>query len=108
MLTRDDILNVDDLPRKAVEVPEWGGTVYVRALTGGERDKLERMIASDSVNRASLAAMALCDTDGKRLFSEEDVKKLATKSGTALERIVSATLSFNALTAEGEEDAGNG
>ena len=41
MLSRNAILNADDLPRKEVFVSEWNGSVFVRALTGAERDKRE-------------------------------------------------------------------
>ena len=41
MLTREQILGSDDLKRQTVAVPEWGGDVFVRMLTGGERDAFE-------------------------------------------------------------------
>src|SRR3989304_4330704 len=44
LLTRDEILNANDLAREQVEVPEWGGAVLVRALTGRERDAYESSI----------------------------------------------------------------
>ena len=40
-LTKEQILNADDLKRKEVDVPEWGGTVLLRELTGRERDSFE-------------------------------------------------------------------
>ena len=43
-LTRNEILAVDDLQTQKVDVPEWGGSVYVRGLTGSERDALEASI----------------------------------------------------------------
>jgi hypothetical protein len=101
MLTRDAILGLDDLPREEVNIPEWGGSVYVRALTGAERDQLERMISKDSVSRAAIAALCVVDAKGERLFSAKDVDKLATKHGSALERIVSAALRFNTISADG-------
>jgi hypothetical protein len=106
MLSRDQILGMRDLPRKAVEVPEWKGQVYVRALTGGERDKMERMISEDSISRAALVALCVVDESGARLFREEDVEALAGKNGQALERIVSAALAFNLLTDESLAEAG--
>ena len=41
LLTRDLILKADDIQTREVEVPEWGGTVLIRALTGTERDAYE-------------------------------------------------------------------
>lgn len=33
MLTREQILQSDDLPRETVQVPEWGGEVQVTTQT---------------------------------------------------------------------------
>ena len=40
-LTRDLILGMDDLSRVRVDVPEWGGHLFVRSMTGMERDAFE-------------------------------------------------------------------
>ncbi len=108
MLTRDQIFAIDDLPREEVYIAEWEGSVYVRALTGGERDELERMLSKGSAGRAAIVALCTIDADGNRLFSKDDIEKLAGKNGSALEKIVSAALRFNALTdeafAEGKGD----
>ena len=40
-LSREDILKAEDLPTEEVPVPEWGGSVLVRGLTGRERDLFE-------------------------------------------------------------------
>jgi hypothetical protein len=98
---------MDDLPREEVFIPEWKGNVYVRALTGAERDQLERMIAKDNVSRAAIVALCVVNEAGERLFTDKDVQKLATKHGSALERIVNAALAFNALTDEAIEAGKN-
>jgi hypothetical protein len=41
LLSRDDILNADDLTIETIAVPEWGGEVNVKTLTGAEKDKWE-------------------------------------------------------------------
>ena len=42
MSLRDEILGYDDLAREPVLIPEWGNkTVYVRIMTGAERDWLD-------------------------------------------------------------------
>ena len=106
MLTRDMIFAADDLPRKEVPVPEWSGSVYVRALTGTERDQLERMIPN-GVSTAWLVSLTACDDKCDRLFSEADVEKLASKSSRALLRIANEALKFNALTNEATDDLKN-
>ena len=44
ILTRDQILQANDLVTETVEVPEWGGSVFVKSLTGVERDQFEAAI----------------------------------------------------------------
>lgn len=93
-LTADDILQADDLPREAVPVPEWGGRLWVRAMTGQERDEYEMALfqaqqAGTGLNmRARLVAMTAVNADGERLFTHEtQVEKLGRKSGVALDRV---------------------
>ena len=107
MLTRDAILGMDDLPREEVQIPEWKGSVFVRALTGSERDQLERMITKDTLSRAKIAALCVVSESGERMFTDKDVEALAGKHGGALEKIVNAALRFNALTDAAVTEAGN-
>lgn len=96
VLKRDDILAAADIVTELVAVPEWGGEVYVKGMTGAERDKFEGGIVemrgkSQSLNmanvRAKLASFTICDEKGKRLFSEKDIDALAQKSAAALQRV---------------------
>ncbi len=97
LLSKDAILGADDRRTVDVEVPEWGGTVRVRALSGAERDAYEIALAGvrpdgsrrpNLVNvRARLVAMACVDESGSRLFTDADVEALGAKSGTAMQRV---------------------
>lgn len=96
MLDKKTILEVDDVVKELVHVPEWGGEVYVRGMTGAERDSFESSIIQmrgrdANVNfrniRAKLASLTICDENGKRLFTDDDVNALAKKSAVALQRV---------------------
>ena len=96
LLTKEQILGASDIVKEKVKVPEWGGEVYVKGLTGAERDKFESSIIEmrgttqkfNMINvRAKLACFALCDETGKRLFTDEEVNELAKKSANALQRV---------------------
>ena len=125
LLKRDDILNALDIALEEVEVPEWGGSVFVKGLTGAERDKFEASLVIErgknrTVNmanfRAKLACLTICDEKGKRLFTEKDVAIMSEKSASALQRvfIVSQRLSninqedIEELTEELEADPFDG
>lgn len=106
-LRREQILGADDRPRERVEVPEWGGHVYVRAMSGAERDAWEVGLGAGSETqnlanvRARLAALCMVDEEGRRLFADEDAEQLGAKSAAALERVFRAASRLNAL-AKGE------
>ena len=111
ILGRDEILESEDLATETVAVPEWGGAVIVRALTGTERDAYESEIFSlrgqgggveyNLQNiRAKLSARTIVDTDGKRLFTDADIVKLGLKSAAALDRVFSAAQRLSRLTAQ--------
>jgi hypothetical protein len=94
-LNRDAILSADDLKRETVSVPEWGGTVCVRTMTGAERDQFEaemlRTRGTSAENklaniRARLCVLTICDDNGARLFNDGDVVALGAKSAAALDR----------------------
>jgi hypothetical protein len=112
-LTRDQILEVSDLKTAVVEVPEWGGTVTVRTMTGADRDAFEQtLVVTDAKGvqtrdvsnlRVKLVAMTMVDDAGNLLFSEADIAPLAKKSAVALERIFKAANILN-----GTDDASEG
>ena len=106
-LTRDAILSASDLPMEEVQVPEWGGSVFVRALTASEADaNLAAQLASGkrdlSTYHAETAAACICDADRVPLFTPADVAALGKKSAKALGRVVAVAQRLNGLTREDE------
>lgn len=110
LLSRDAILAANDIRTVDVAVPEWGGAVRLRTLTGAERDAFEtasvrtsgKHVHTNLVNlRARLVAACAVDEHGARLFSEADVKALGTKSSAALDRLFDAARKLSRI---GEDD----
>lgn len=113
LLTRDAILQAQDLPTEQVHVPEWGGDVLVRALTGAERDRFEQSIVEQRGKntrmnlqniRAKLVALTVVDEQGNRIFKDEDVKWLGNKSAAALDRIFEVAQRLSGLRDEDVEE----
>ena len=104
-LTKDAILSVQDLDTTAVEVPEWGGTVYVRTMTGAERDYFETAIMKRSNNgqfdisglRVQIVILTACDAGGSLLFDEADFDSLSQKSSSALNRVCEVAQRINGI-----------
>lgn len=107
ILTRKAILEIQDIERQTVNVPEWGGEVLVRGLTGRERDLFEQSMVEMRGNgasltlenaRARLVALGCIDEDGKRIFTLADVKALGEKNGYALDRVADVVRKLSGLS----------
>lgn len=109
MLTREQILQANDLRTMEVEVPEWGGTVRVRTMTARERQKYQGIIA-DSKGKMpgnfieQFCQICLVDENDKQLFTGDDLQKLGEKSAVALNRVFEAALELNGNTEKSMEN----
>lgn len=112
-LTRDAILNADDIEKREVFIPEWNGHVIVRGMSGKERDAYEASIVKQrgkdtQVNmknaRAKLVALCTIDETGKRLFTEADVVALSQKSAKALDRIFAVAMELSGISQDDLEE----
>jgi len=110
ILTKDEILQADDIRKEEVEVPEWGGAVWVQTMSGKERDQLEASIISGKGQRdlrnlrAKIVAMSVVDESGKRLFTFEDALELGKKSARALDRVFSVAQRLSGFTPQDVEE----
>lgn len=109
MLDKAAILAADDLPRETVAVPEWGGEVCVRTMTGTERDAFESGLLAKEGRmenvRARLVSLTLCDEQGERLFDDAEVATLGKKSARALDRVFAVAQRLNGIGTEAAEAA---
>lgn len=112
-LSRDDILGAKDIEIEKVDVPEWHGSVFVKGMSGTERDRFEASIVEQRGKnakvsmeniRAKLAAESICDEDGNRLFSIEDINALGEKSASALQRVFDVAQRLSGITGEDVEE----
>lgn len=117
VLNREDILGADDILIEQVPVPEWGGDVFVKGMTGSERDQFEAgVISIDGEKqrvdmrdiRAKLCSKSICDEDGKKLFSTADVKELSQKSAVALQRVFKVAQRLSGITDDDVEELAEG
>ncbi len=118
-LTKDAILQMQDIETKEITIPEtvpsWGGeTVFIRQLSRGEQDAyLKRQFGDTRMkqNQASqeqemssfnlyghdawLFTRGVCNEDGLRIFSNSDEKAVNEKSGEFVGYIASEILKFS-------------
>jgi hypothetical protein len=108
------ILNADDRKTKTITVPEWGGDVIVRELTGDERDSYEaamtvqkgdRLEPNPIGTRARLVVRSLVGEDGARLFADNQAGALGQKSGGVLDRLWDEIAALSGMTPTAIADA---
>lgn len=127
-LSLDDIYAAHDITINPVDVPEWGGRVYVRTMSGTQKEKyvesIRKVVGSGKKkdvqwvlqeSSAKLVALTMCRKDGTLMIPPTEpeasrnqmIKKLGAKSNVALGRVVDAASKLNGLSDEGDEEAKN-
>ncbi len=111
-LTKEQILAA--MPKlQEVEVPEWGGSVFIRPVTLAEQAKLADLglkhekgsvvVRMKSIT-LQLIQWAACDADRQPLFELKDIEALVNKSASALLRLQDAILKYSGLTEESRSE----
>jgi hypothetical protein len=116
LLTRAQLDNLE-LKREEIDVPEWGGSVLIREMTGSERDHYEAMISGTTVNtksktkqlnleniRARLVAVCLIDENGQRLYKDNEVYLLGKLGVAGLNRVFDACCVLSGISDEDKNE----
>ena len=113
LLSKDEILGMDDIPTEEVVVPEWKNRkVLVCGLTGAGKNAYEASLVEIKGNSrkvrlenatAKLLVRTLVNRQRQPLFTETDIERLGTKSAAALERISAVALRLSAMRQEDVE-----
>lgn len=119
LLNRKALLSKDDIKIEKVELPN-GDFVFVKEMTGHERDLFEESILiekrDDKDNivgydrsltdfRAKLAAFSMCDEKGNLLLQPEDVAQFSKSiKASYLRIIVEKSQTLNKVDEESKEE----
>ena len=108
-LTREDILNAQDIPEEVVPCPEWGGDVLVRGLTLAEAHQAIKAMGESKerdVQKMNLWAITqgIRGEGGRPLFTEADYPALLQKSSAACLRVTKVFTRISGLGEEAEEE----
>lgn len=90
-----------------VDVPEWGETVFLRRMSGGEFEMFastkDQDLGKDKLLPARVLLMlCLCDADGKNIFADPD--ELKEIDGHIINRLTPPALELNGLTKKAQEE----
>ena len=117
-LSRGSLLQKEELEKVKVDLGK-DEFVYVRQMTGRERDNFEQSLIKEKKDikgniisydralgdfRAKLAVVTVCDEAGKLLFLPDDYSLLSQNMSAArLEKIVNVAQKLNAISEEDKE-----
>ena len=116
ILTKEQILVATDTSIETIEVPEWGGSVQMRTLTGKERDAFETAIQRRTKIigkntridltelKVTLLALTIVDETGNLLFSQEDLEALNSKSAKVINDLFEVAQRMNGLGDDAVEE----
>lgn len=115
-LNKAAILAAQDIKPEIVEVPEWGGKVGVKRMTGAEFESWQNWVNANIKNdangnpdttkvRPAFLAHLLVDDAGKKLFEEADIVELGKKSIAPLMRLFGIAQRINGLVEDSVETA---
>src|SRR5204862_7582190 len=96
----------EHFPREEIDLPELAGSVFVRSMSAGQRDRLENAFLKSPGQhvRARVAAYCLCDEKGDPLFSEADLPALSDLPASVLDRVYEAGLRLSRLLGRDREE----
>lgn len=97
-----------DIKVEKLAVPEWKTDVYLKVLSGTERDAFEAAYTDQKMNnfRVRFLVLTLCDDTGERLFDDEQVTLLGKRSALVINRLFEASWKLNMLSQEAVDAAG--
>lgn len=118
LLSREDLLAKDELQIEKVELGN-GKFVYVRQMTGSERDQFEQSLMKETKGkggavtyerdlshfRAKLAVNTVCDDKGVNILQMKDAVMLSqNKAAATLEKIVNKAQELNKISDEDRDN----
>ncbi len=111
-LSKQDILAVKDQVIKQLDMSKWWpGSIYICSISAKERGLIEAAAArfketkgrDDSFVRnftLRMAGMAMCDENGKRQFSDDEIPQLSHLNAAAIAYIAEEAQKLAGLTKE--------
>lgn len=86
-----------------IELPEMGGEVYIKELTAGEREALEKQMQSQTDKnavRATVFVHSVCNADGELMFDVEDIEVIKQLPSRPVIKVFNRSNEINGITPE--------
>lgn len=100
VISKSRIVAATDTKLNTVNVPEWGGEVCLKTLTGSERDSFEESYSGEKMKnfRCRFLVLTLCDENGERLFADDEADVVGKKSSLVISRLFEKAWQLNAFS----------
>jgi len=97
-LTRDQILTAHDIHGEWLDVPEWGGSIFIRRVSFEGLKEIAVDVDNGVHSGTALLIHCIVDPDtGAPLFTLDDVAALRQKDALVFIRVVDKANEVNAL-----------
>jgi hypothetical protein len=115
LLPKHLLLGATVPPQETVSIPELGGEVIIRGMSGAERDAFEVSLVEGrgrkrEVNlknlRAKLVAYCCIDEHGARVFSNEEAEALGNMRVDVLNRMYSVAQRLSGISDQDADELG--
>lgn len=115
LLSRDALLRATALPTETIQIPELGGAIVVRGLSGTERDAYEtslfmqkkgKRVENMQNARARLVVLCVVNDAGERVFTAADVPAVGAMRADILDRIFTVAKKLSGLSDDDLEELG--
>lgn len=112
VLNKEDILSANDVELELLEVEEWGGAVYIGAMSVEERLMFDDTHCDENGKFRNLKdpnlvydmlELTLKNEDGTKMFGRDDIKQLKSKNAKVVHKIFYKALNANYVSAEAAE-----
>jgi hypothetical protein len=101
-MTREQILASTTIQSEAVDVPKWGGTVYLKTLNSAQRVEFFGLVEpiKDNPTKVGMLLVVHClfDDQGHRILQPEDADSLLeNQSGELMNRLCAIANRLNGI-----------
>lgn len=110
-LTKAEIFAKHDESFLEMDVPQWGGTIRFRSLSGDEAIEFGQRLENQETKQEAiidLFTISVVDENGDRVFDAGDIRALRRKNWSVFLKAQKRLLEFNGYTDKSAVTAKNG
>lgn len=99
LLNRKQFIDADDIKYCEVELPELGGSVRIRSMSGKDEIEFEDVKKNKEATEWIFWAIAryCVDENNQQMFTEDDVEAIKEKSSSSIKKLFDAILDLNTI-----------